>query len=455
MFSRNTHKAGALVAAGGVLAALALGGCAADTPTATESASTGSATNAGDAKGAAVAEAKKLADGKQLEASIEFVGSDSGVEGETLEKLYQAFTDGSGVEVRYQGTKDSDAIIQSRVQAGNAPNVAVMSIGNAFSYAKDGKLADLGGAFGDELKSNFDQALLDDATYDGKIIGVYQGFNNFMVWYNPESYSGPASPTSWQELVDWTKAQADQGKTAWCAAQNAGAATGFPGQQMLENLFLKKYGPEKYREWGEGKLTWTSPEVKDAFEMFGAVFGNDKYVAGGVSGILADPIATGYNGLTAQNPTCQAALWAAWVPGLIGDTAVPGKTIDFYRVPASDPQFDKAEMFQAAVVVAFADDPTTLTFLEWLQSTPAQSYLASLNQWPVANKNVTAETYSSASLQKISKTYFGNSGIELAVGPNLLASADTAAAFYGGVAKYLQNPDQLDTILASIQATVK
>jgi hypothetical protein len=68
---------------------------------------------------------------------------------------------------------------------------------------------------------------------------------------------------------------------------------------------------------------------------------------------------------------------------------------------------------------------------------------------------VTADTYSSATLQKISKTYFGGSGIQLAVGPNLLASADTAAAFYGGVAKYLQKPDQLDAILESIQATVK
>jgi alpha-glucoside transport system substrate-binding protein len=454
MITKHAHKAGIPLIAALVMAAGLFGGCAADEPK-PEPTTAVSTPVEGDYEAAAISEAKKLAEGQKLVESIEFIGSDSGVEGEALEKLYKAFTDGSGVAVRYNGTKDADAIIQSRVQAGNPPNVAVMQIGNAFSYAKEGKLTDLGASFGDELKKNFEQALLDDASYEGKVIGVYQGFNNFMVWYNPKTYSGPANPTSWQEMVEWTKAQGDAGSTAWCAAENAGAATGFPGQQMLENLFLKKYGPDKYREWGEGKLAWTSPEVKDAFKMFGEVFGNDKYVAGGVAGSLADPIATGYNGLTADPPTCQAALWADWVPGLIGDTAVPGETIDFVRVPASDPQWDKAEMFQAAIVAAFTDDATTMTFLKWLQSTPAQAYLASLNQWPVANKNVAPETYSSATLQKISATYFGSSGMQLAVGPNLLDSADTANAFYAGVVSYLQKPDQLDKVLEGIQATVK
>ncbi len=440
------------------LAALILSGCAtqeqaANTNTSSSNATT--STGGSDYKAAAVAEAKKVAEGQNLSGSIEMIGVNSGVEGETLQQLYAAFTEGAGVSVKYTGSQDTNTLVQSRVQAGNPPDVADIQLGTAMEYAAQGKLIDLGAAFGDDLKANFDASLLDDASYNGKVIGIYQGFSNFMLWYNPANYSGPKDPTSWQQIVDWTKSQGDSGKTVWCAAQNAGAASGFPGAQFLENLFLKKYGPQLYKQWGEGTLAWTSPEVKDIWQQFGALIGNDKYVSGGVAGILADPIATGYNGLTAETPTCKAVLWGSWVPGLIGDTAKPGETIDFYRVPASDPQYAKSELFQSTVSIGFTDTTNTKAFLKWLQSTPAQAYLASLNRWPVANKNVAATTYSSASLQKVSQTYFGNSGTQLAVGPNLLGSAATQTAFYKGIVTYLQKPGQLDTVLAGIQATVK
>ena len=437
--------------------ALMLTGCASQQQAESTTTNTAAATASGSGqyKDAAVAEAKKIAQGQNLSGSIEMIGVNSGVEGQTLQQLYAAFTEGTGVAVKYTGSQDTNTLVQSRVQAGNPPDVADIALGTAVGYAQAGKLVDLSAAFGDQLKANYPQSLLDDASYQGKIFGVYQGFSNFMLWYNPTDYSGPKDPTSWQQIVDWTKAQGDAGKTVWCAAQNAGAGSGFPGAQFLENIFLKKYGPEKYKAWGQGQLAWTSPEVKDAFQEFDALIGNNKYVSGGVAGILADPIATGYNGLTAAKPTCQAVLWGSWVPGLIGDTAKPGQTIDFYRVPPTNPAYAKSELFQSTVSIGFTDKPATKAFLQWLQSTPAQTYLASLDRWPVANKNVPASTYSSASLQKIAQTYFGNSGTELAVGPNLLMGPATSTAFYKGIMTYLQKPDQLDTVLQGIQATVK
>ena len=71
---------------------------------------------------------------------------------------------------------------------------------------------------------------------------------------------------------------------------------------------------------------------------------------------------------------------------------------------------------------------------------PAQAYLASLGRWPVANKNVSADTYPDPTMQEIAKTYFGDSGTTLAVGPNLLSSAATQTADYKGVITYLQHP---------------
>ena len=190
-------------------------------------------------------------------------------------------------------------------------------------YAQQGKLVDLSAAFGDALKWDFDQSLLDDASYNGKVIGVYQGFSNFMLWYNPQDYSGPKDPSDWQQIVDWTKSQGAKGNTVWSRPRTPAPAAD-PRRSVHREHLPQEVRTDLYKQWEEGTLSWTSPQVKDAWQEFGALIGNDKYVDGGVSGILATPIATGYNGLTAAKPTCQAILWGSWVPGLIGDTAQAG-----------------------------------------------------------------------------------------------------------------------------------
>ena len=450
---RTTSNTKRLVGIGALAlsTALALTACASQEQAESGTTGSGNATYYKEA----VAEAKKLASGKKLDGSLEMLGLNSGAEGQTLQQLYKAFTEGAGVTVKYTGSQDVSNIVQSRVQAGSPPDVADLPLGVALDYAKQGKVLDLSAAFGDELTANFSQAVLDDASHDGKVFGVYQGFSNFMLWYNPQSYSGPKNPTSWKQIADWTTAQADKGTPVWCAAQNAGPASGFPGGQFIENIFLKKYGPDLYRQWGEGTLPWTSPQVKDAFEQFGAIIGNDKSVSGGVAGILSTPIATGYNGLTASPAACQAVLWGSWTPGLIGATAKPGENIDFYKVPATDPAYADDELFQSSTAVGFTDNQTTKTFLQFIASTPAQTYLASLGRWPVADKNVASSVYPSKTLRKIAETYFGTSKTNLVVGPNSLADSAVEAAYWKGILTYLQNPSQLDQVLQSIQAAQK
>jgi len=449
--TRHRRRWIAAVAASVSMAAL-LTGCA--TQQQAEGGTSTSSTNSNYYK-AAVAEAKAIANGKKLNPSLSMIGSNSGAEGQTLQDVYKAFTEGAGVKVNYTGSQDITAIVQSRVQAGDPPDVADISAGTALQYAKEGKLVDLSAAFGSELKDNFSPSLLADASYDGKVIGVYQGFSNFMLWYNPKSYTGPKNPTAWSQIVDWTNAQAAKGTPVWCAAQNAGPESGFPGAQFIENIFLKQYGPTLYRQWGEGQLPWTSTQVKTAFQEFGDLIVNNKNVSGGVTGALAAPIATGYNGLTASPATCQATLWGSWVPGLIGSSAVPGTTIDFYRVPATDPKYENDELFQTTESVGFTDNATTKAFLQFMASTAAQKYLASLNRWPVANVHVPASIYPSSALQEIAKTYFAGSSTQLDVGPNMLANAAVQTAFFKGVVSYMQNPSSLDQVLQSIQAAQK
>ncbi|WP_364403035.1 ABC transporter substrate-binding protein [Pseudarthrobacter sp. LMD1-1-1.1] len=400
----------------------------------------------------AVQAAKTISGGEKLDKSIEYLGVNGGAEGDVLKGVYKAFTDATGTAVNYTGSQDLNNIVQSRVSAGNAPDVVDQSLGPARQYAKQGKLMNLSDAIGnDTLKTSYSDSLLTGASEDGKVFGVYQGFNNFMVWYNPQQYKGPKNPSTWEELAKYTDEQAAQGKQTWCIAEEAGGASGFPGAQFIENIFAKKYGPEKLRQWGLGELKWTSPEVKDAFQEFGKIATDDKKVAGGVAGSLAAPIATGYNGLVAEPATCQLALWGAWVPGLIGDDVKPGENIDFFQVPGSTKGFEKTEIFQTTVATAFKDSPTTRAFMKYIASPEAQALLASADQWPVANTQVKADVHSNELLKKATTTFFADD-VKLSTGPNVLANSAVSGAFWKAVVTYLQNPSELDSVLQTVQA---
>jgi hypothetical protein len=57
-------------------------------------------------------------------------------------------------------------------------------------------------------------------------------------------------------------------------------------------------------------------------------------------------------------------------------------------------------------------------------------------------------------LQKAAKTYFGP-GIDLSVGPNVLASQAVLTQFDKGVIAYMGDPSQLDAILQRIDDAAK
>lgn len=450
--SARTIRRRAVLAGVLPVTALGLAACASD-----EQASQPAGADAGaveldpDLYAAAVAKAKEIAGG-DLGGSLEYIGPNGGGEGAILQAVYKAFTDATGTAFNYTGTQDTNNIVQSRVRAGNPPAIADLSLGVATGYATQGHLLDLTEVIGkEELEGSYNTSSLEAASVDGAVFGVYQGFSNFMLWYNPQEYTGPESPSNWQEIVDWTDGRAAEGKTTWCIAEESGAGSGFPGAQFIEVLFAKKYGPEALPSWGDGELPWTSDEVRDSWEMFGSIATDDAKVQGGVQGSLAASIATGCNGLVDAPDDAQATVWGSWVPGLIGSSVEPGTNLDFMAVPPTVEEFASTEIFQSTVAVGFQDDDAVKAFLRFLASAEAQTLLASADQWTVANTNVPSDTYSSVLLQRASETYFGD-GVTLAAGPNVLADAATSSAFYKGVISYLGNPASLDSVLADIDA---
>jgi alpha-glucoside transport system substrate-binding protein len=437
-----------------LVTALGLAGCATQQQAAGSGGSGGGVSFDPQLVAAAKAKAKQIMGNQKLSGSISVMGDNSGSEAALLQAFYQLFTDATGVKVNYTGSGDNLNVVQSRVAAGNPPDLVTTAPGVMHQYAQTHQLLNLSSFMSDELNSNFTSNVNATASIGNSVYGVYQGFNNMELWYNPQTYTGPKAGSSWQDVQNWTAQQGKAGKTAWCNAQGGGTSNGYPGELFIEALFAKKYGADLTQQWGEGKLPWTSPQVKDAFQMFGAIAANDSYVNGGVQGSLSQNTGTGSNGLVANPPTCQAVVWGSWTGGLIATSAgdvKSGVNLASMQIPASNPQYANTETYSSEVTYAFKDSPETRAFLQYIASDEAQTLLASADHWPVSDKNVPVSTYKDPILQNIAKTYFGTN-IQLAAGPALLSKTAVVTGAAKGVVSYLENPSSLDQVLQGIQA---
>lgn len=406
----------------------------------------------------AVAEAKSVASDKNLGGNLDYIGGQSGSQAQTLEAAYKAFTDATGTKITYTQSGSSvgtTAAIQSRITAGNSPDIVDLSLGQAKAFAKQGYTVDLTKTIGaSTLADNYAPSLLTSLSYKGKVFGVTQGFSNFMIWYDPKSYTGPVSPTSWKQVVDWTNSAASKGTAPWCIAEEAGGGSGFPGTQFIETLFAKTYGPQAVADWADGTLPWTSDKVKGAWQEFGSIALDNSKVSGGVTGALSTNISTGSNGLVSSPAGCQADLWGSWVPGVIGKDVQPETNLSFYQVPGVVAKYASTEIYNAGATVVLKSSPASRAFIKFLASSQAQALIGSANIWTVANKKVPTSAYTSPLLKKAAGIYFGSS-VSLVAPPDIVASSAVDAAFNKGVMSYLADPSTLDSVLASIEAASK
>ncbi len=404
---------------------------------------------------AAEAAARQIAGRAALGGSVSVLGVNGGRELDMLKAAWKPFETATGTTIGYTGTTDFAAVLQTRVQAGDPPDLAgSTNINNLVRYARQGALIDVGAIVGpDRLKGRFDQGLLDAATVDGKIYGVWTELNNFMLWYNVHSYDGPKSG-AWADFEAWTKQRAAAGKPPWCYADERGASSGAVGGNWIQTYFLKKYGPEKTRAWAAGTLPWTSPEVTDAFQAFGAMATSPRMVPGGPTAALATPAVKIGLGLFSKPPQCSVLLWGTYAGSLtrlLYPDVKPVADLDFLPVPAADPAYAKYESFGGTLYLAFKKSPQVAAFLAYLASPEAQALVAATGNWTVANQAVTAADYPDPVMRKARDTLL-NADHTLVAIPTQVADPPVIQAFWKGIVQYIRNPASLPDVLKSIEA---
>src|SRR5204863_7061964 len=125
---------------------------------------------------------------------------------------------------------------------------------------------------------------------EGRAAGIFiRAALKGAIWFDPTlaQQAGITQPRTWDEMMATSQRLQQAGTAPWCIGLESGAASGWPGTDWIEDIVLRQAGPDKYDQWWQGTLPWTSPEIKTAWETWGKIVGDEKMVYGGRQSMLA------------------------------------------------------------------------------------------------------------------------------------------------------------------------
>jgi alpha-glucoside transport system substrate-binding protein len=388
--------------------------------------------------------------------TVSVLGTWGGSEQDSFLAMVKPFEDRTGIKVQYEGTRDLNAVLATRVQGGNPPDVAGLpGPGQMADFAKQGKLIDLGGVLDmNQMNADYSQDWIKLGQVDGKQYGIFikasaKGF----IWYSPKNFQAKSYtvPKTWDELNSLSRRIADSGTTPWCIGLESGAASGWPGTDWIEDIMLRQAGPDKYDQWFKGTLKWTSAEVKSAFNTFGTIVNDPKMTFGGKSAVLSTSFQTAGDPMFKNPPSCYMHHQASFITDFF-TTNTPGlkpvTDFTFFQFPDINSQYAGAVEAGGDLFGMFKDTPNARELMKYLTTAEAQQIWVKRGGALSPNKKVEASAYPD-DLSRQAGTILTGAKITRFDASDLMPEAMNNA-FWKAVLDYVNTPANLDTILANL-----
>jgi len=368
------------------------------------------------------------------------------------------FTEETGIGMAFEGTRDLAAVLTTRVEAGNPPDLAILpNPGQMYELAEKGVLVDISTFMDmDQLKKDYAQSWLDLASYKGKLYGIfYKVANKSLVWYNPKAFAakGYEVPTTWDELIALSDQIVADGGTPWCIGLESGAASGWPATDWIEDIMLRTAGPEVYDKWVNHEIPWTDPAVKRAWELFGQIAANEDYVYGGTTGVLSTFFGDSPAPMFDDPPGCYMHRQASFITGFFPEGLTAGEDYDFFPFPPIEEKWGTPVLGGADLIVMFNDTPEARALMQYLASPKPQEIWAAKGGFLSPHRGVSLDVYPDDLTRKMAKMV-----VEAEVfrfdASDLMPAAVGAGSFWKGTLDYVGGTD-LDAVLEEIEASAQ
>lgn len=379
--------------------------------------------------------------------------------GDELSNFQEAvfpFTDETGIGMAFEGTRDLAAVLTTRVEAGNPPDLAILpNPGQMYELAKDGNLVDISKFMDmDKLNTNYAKAWLDLASYDGTLYGIfYKVANKSLIWYNPTAFAdgGYNIPTTWDELIALSDKIVSDGKTPWAIGFESGAASGWPATDWIEDIMLRTAGPDVYDKWVNHEIPWTDSAVKTAWETFGEIVGKEDYQYGGTTGTLTSNFGDAPASLFTDPPGAYMHRQASFITGFFPEGVEAITDYDFFPFPPIDPAYGTPVLGGADLIVMFNDTPEARELMKYLASAQPQEIWAGLGGFISPSKEVSLDSYPDELTKKMADMVVKAEVFRFDAS-DLMPAAVGAGSFWSGTLDYVGGED-LDTVLGDIEAS--
>jgi alpha-glucoside transport system substrate-binding protein len=394
----------------------------------------------------------------QIGGTVHILGTWTGGEKDSFDAVMKPFTDQTGIKISFEATRDLDAILQTKIAAGNPPDVTgAPGIGTLIKLARAGKIPTLEDKLDvSALNANYGADWINLGKIDGKLYTLYAwAALKGLVWYDPKAFSakGYQVPKSWDELMTLQdKIKSDGGKP-WCVALESEAASGWPGSDWVKEIVLSQAGGTVYDNWWQGKQKWTSPEIKAAWQTWGKVLGpDDSNVYGGKQYMVATKFGDGGQGLFSSSPKCYMFNQGSFITGFFDAyTPKPTAGTDYAVFPLPDvsPANKGAHVVGGDAFVMTKDTPQARALLKYLATADAQDIWVKRGGGKIAiNKKVPLGDYPDPIAKSIAEIVVNTQIARYDAGD--LMPSDMRDAYWSAVLKFVQNQGQLDAILADL-----
>jgi alpha-glucoside transport system substrate-binding protein len=410
--------------------------------------------------------------GKKVSIQTQWTGG----EGDGFAAAIKDFASATGIAIQVDSIGSShETVLKTRIEGGSPPDMAALAQPTGvLAYAGDGKVKDIAAIVGPEgatkLKAEFPSTI--GLTSEGDHIWSIptKADVKSMIWYPVKAFAtaGYTVPKTWDELVALSDKIVAAGSHPFCvSAGGPGTATGWELTDWVEEVLLKTEDPQVTNDWISGKIKFTDPKIKAAFDKVGSLLFKDKYVDGGGPAIVnadlktvMDPMFTG----DTATPGC----WMQKIPVWYGPDFFPDKRtsggdskykigddgdIGIFPFPTISDTFKGAEGSADSFMV-LNDRPEVRAFAEFL-ATPEglEGWIKSVGVLS-PNVKVPAEWYASNYKLKVANAIAGGATAIGFDASDLMPPAVGQGSFWTGISDWANsNGSNTDSVLQAIDAS--
>jgi len=362
------------------------------------------------------------------------------------------FEAATGIDVEFEGSADFETLITTRVEGGNAPDIAQFSQPGLMREFTD-DLVDLSTFMPmDEVEKNFNEGWINLGTVDGKLYGIfYRASTKSIVWYPVKAWeeAGYEIPESWDELIALSDQIVEDGSHPWCISIEHGDATGWAATDWVEDVLLRTAGADVYDQWVNHEIPFDNEYVKEAMEYVAEIFFTEGYVNGGRETILSMWVGDTPKPMFDDPPSCWMHKQAGWITAFFPEGKKAPEDAMFFYLPPIKEEHGKPALGAGDLFAMFNDRPEVRALMEYLSTPAAAEVWVKTGGFIPANRNVPLDWYPDLVDRKQAEILQNSTTVRFDASDNMPAEVGTGT-FWSGMVDWIAGEDA-ETVLQEIE----